>query len=58
MSETKVLRCYCSSGYQDTRYGPGFRLHNRCKPVQDIRTWRCTVCQAERTDAPGKGSRK
>jgi hypothetical protein len=44
---TLVLGCSCVSGFQDTLYGPGQRLHNRMD-VGDSRkgtvTYRCTVC--------------
>ena len=36
-----ILKCVCSSSYQDKRYGQGNRVVNPCKPA---RTYRCTVC--------------
>lgn len=37
---TKILPCTCSHPYQDSRYGPGNRVHNPGKE----KTYTCTVC--------------
>jgi hypothetical protein len=40
MSEnTKVIRCYCESEFQDEKYGKGLRVFNK-----KDKGWRCTVC--------------
>lgn len=43
----KVMRCACSSLFQDALYGKGMRLHNPRKngPNRDGKwSWNCTVC--------------
>lgn len=43
-----ILTCTCVHPYQESRYGPGKRVHN---PTKDGKAWRCTVCRAEQTVA-------
>jgi len=50
----KVMPCTCKHEFQDAHYGKGLRLHNRCRPKDGERWYRCTVCGAER---PAKGAR-
>ncbi len=44
--EKKMIRkCNCRSGYQDTKYGVGLRVHNEAKSsIPGKVAWRCTVC--------------
>lgn len=41
---TKVIRCGCSSDYQDKKYGMKNRLHNQARDG-----WTCTVCGKKKT---------
>lgn len=44
-AKTRTMFCYCTSKYQDARYGMGLRLHNKCtKQMPGQQNWRCTVC--------------
>lgn len=36
---TAIKACFCSSAFQDDRYGAQWRVHNASKEG-----WRCTVC--------------
>lgn len=40
-----ILKCDCKHKYQDSRYGPGRRVHNVCIKDRVVRH-RCTVCGA------------
>lgn len=48
--KTATFWCVCKSEYQDRRYGPSKRLHNRTKQAKkpSERGWRCSVCGHER----------
>lgn len=39
--------------FAEKRYGPGKRVHNRCKPAQKERWYRCTDCGNERVAQAG-----
>jgi len=39
-----ILACNCKHEYQDQRYGPGQRVHNKCGRERTERRCRCTVC--------------
>jgi hypothetical protein len=50
---TKVIRCNCTSQYQDETYGKGNRLAN-----EYAKGYRCTVCGREtksETDSKSNG---
>lgn len=48
--KTKRLRCTCKHEYQDRRYGPQVRVHNKMvTPKDHPDQYRCTVCGEERT---------
>ena len=38
-----ILKCTCKHNYQNKRYGPGMRVHNRCTKDRMVKH-RCTVC--------------
>ena len=40
---TKVMRCACRHEWQDKKYGPGMRVHNKAT-TQYV----CTVCANKR----------
>jgi len=41
---TKIAYCGCEHSYQDKRYGPGLRVHNKGKSKTTKSVWNCTVC--------------
>ena len=41
-----ILKCSCKHAYQDKRYGPGKRVHNKCRTGK----YRCTVCGDTKED--------
>ena len=52
-----ILKCDCQetrkgeragADYQDTKYGPGRRVHTPATDSQKKRVWRCTICTTER----------
>ena len=55
---TKLLRCSCDgylgkkqgSQFQEETYKGGLRVHNS---ISKDNTWRCTVCQNEKTSGGG-----
>jgi hypothetical protein len=51
-----ILKCFCTSEFQDREYGVGKRL---CTPVDKINTWRCTICGREQVvGSTDKGKEK
>lgn len=48
MSGTKVLKCKCTSEFQDKVYGKGMRLHN---VTEDKKKASCTVCEGSAKNA-------
>jgi len=48
MSKTTVLRCKCTSEFQDITYGKGMRLHNI---TQDGKKASCTICEGSAKNA-------
>lgn len=48
------FRCRDNTGrgavYQDKRYGKGMRVHNAGAAQSGNRVYRCTVCEAERSE--------
>ena len=48
---TKIMPCKCLHDFQDRRYCPGRRVHNRTfKAAAPLVSWRCTVCRDEKRD--------
>ena len=45
---TVIVSCTCNSAFQDTTYGVGRRVFNRCPEVAKRRYARCTVCGTEK----------
>lgn len=43
-----ILKCSCTSRYQDWLYGDGMRAHNDTA-THDPQEYRCTVCGTTRT---------
>jgi hypothetical protein len=41
-----ISKCGCDHKYQDEKYGPGMRVHNKCVKKGTSTPWRCTVCGA------------
>ena len=42
---TKILFCTCIHKFQNDRYGPQNRVHNKVtNEVKYMGKWRCTVC--------------
>ena len=39
----KIMRCHCTSDFQNKTYGPGNRVHNMGKEK-----WTCTVCGSKK----------
>ncbi len=39
---TKIKKCFCTSKYQDKKYGKGHRVFNGSLKYPD--KWVCTVC--------------
>jgi hypothetical protein len=50
--EMKIMFCGCDHKYQDEKYGPNKRVHNRVTKDEkpNYRRWRCTVCEKVRED--------
>lgn len=44
-----ILYCSCSNKEQDTIHGPGRRVFNKTKTLNE---WRCTVCKAVKVEKP------
>ena len=51
---TSIRDCTCDHEFQDGRYGPGKRVHNRCEVEGPFVGWKCTVCgDVKAVPAPG-----
>lgn len=46
---TAIIKCTCTSDFQDKEYGKGYRLANMAGS-RDSAKWRCTVCGKEHSD--------
>jgi hypothetical protein len=42
-----ILKCTCQHNYQDRKYGPGMRVHNKMTKIKD--SYRCSVCETVRS---------
>lgn len=43
-----ILACTCKNTFQDSKYGPGNRVHNRVRPNDNPPSYSCAVCSTER----------
>lgn len=46
-----ILKCTCKHKYQDTKYGPGMRVHTYGESSIRGKGWRCTVCRSTKASA-------
>lgn len=44
MAECKIVKCTCTSEYQDSVYGKGMRVYNPVGKGSQDAGYKCTVC--------------